>query len=47
MSSSLTTRTTTEQEVRTVAMKNPVHPGEILREDVLAELGLEGLSAQV
>jgi antitoxin HigA-1 len=23
-----------------VAMKNPVHPGEILREDVLAELGL-------
>ena len=23
-----------------MAMKNPVHPGEILREDVLAELGL-------
>lgn len=23
-----------------MAMKNPVHPGEILRDDVLAELGL-------
>lgn len=23
-----------------MVMKNPVHPGEILREDVLAELGL-------
>jgi addiction module HigA family antidote len=23
-----------------MAMKNPVHPGEILREDVLADLGL-------
>lgn len=23
-----------------MAMKNPVHPGEILREDVIAELGL-------
>ena len=23
-----------------MAMKNPVHPGEILREDVLGELGL-------
>lgn len=23
-----------------MAMKNPVHPGEILREDVLSELGL-------
>jgi hypothetical protein len=36
----LTTRTITEQEVRIVVMKNPVHPGEILREDVLADLGL-------
>jgi hypothetical protein len=35
-----TTRTTTEQEVRIMTMKNPVHPGEILREDVLADLGL-------
>jgi addiction module HigA family antidote len=25
----------------TMAMKHPVHPGEILREDVLAELGLQ------
>jgi hypothetical protein len=40
MSNSLTTRTTTEQEVRIVVMKNPVHPGEVLREDVLADLGL-------
>lgn len=37
---SSTIRTTTEKEVRIVAMKNPVHPGEILREDVLADLGL-------
>lgn len=36
----LTTRTTTELEVRIVGMKNPVHPGAILREDVLADLGL-------
>jgi addiction module HigA family antidote len=27
-------------EVNMMAMKNPVHPGEILREDVLADLGL-------
>jgi addiction module HigA family antidote len=26
--------------VRIVVMKNPVHPGAILREDVIAELGL-------
>lgn len=26
-------------------MKNPVHPGEILREDVLAELGLSVIEA--
>lgn len=40
MSSLLTTRTTTDLEARIVVMKNPVHPGEILREDVLADLGL-------
>ena len=28
------------EEMKIVAMKNPVHPGEILREDVLGELGL-------
>ncbi|WP_249051437.1 HigA family addiction module antitoxin [Cellulomonas fimi] len=26
--------------MRVMAMKNPVHPGEILREDVLGDLGL-------
>lgn len=26
--------------MKILAMKNPVHPGEILREDVLGELGL-------
>ena len=39
MSNSSTTRITTE-EVNTMAINNPVHPGEILREDVLADLGL-------
>lgn len=33
------TRTTTE-EVSRMVMRNPVHPGEVLREDVLADLGL-------
>lgn len=34
-------RTTTDKERENPAMmKNPVHPGEILREDVLADLGL-------
>jgi addiction module HigA family antidote len=28
------------REVNTMVMKNPVHPGEILRQDVLADLGL-------
>ncbi|MDQ1250027.1 MAG: hypothetical protein QG597_4404 [Actinomycetota bacterium] len=28
-------------------MKNPVHPGEILREDVLVELGLERYRGRV
>jgi addiction module HigA family antidote len=40
MSSSLITRTATEQEARIAVMKNPVHPGAVLREDVLADLGL-------
>jgi addiction module HigA family antidote len=40
MLSLLTTRSTTELEVRIVVMKNPVHPGAIPREDVLADLGL-------
>jgi addiction module HigA family antidote len=33
------TRTTTSKETAT-QMKNPVHPGEILREAVIGELGL-------
>jgi addiction module HigA family antidote len=40
MSSLWTIRTTTEQEVRIVVMNKPVHPGAVLREDVLADLGL-------
>ena len=36
----MTIRIATEQELRIVVMKNPVHPGDILREDVLADLGL-------
>ncbi len=28
------------EEMRIVTMKNPVHPGAVLREDVLADLGL-------
>ena len=28
------------EELRSVAMKNPVHPGAVLRQDVLADLGL-------
>ena len=28
------------EEMRIVAMRNPVHPGAVLREDVLADLGL-------
>ena len=40
MSSWSTIGTTTDQEVKRWAMKTPVHPGEILREDVLADLGL-------
>jgi addiction module HigA family antidote len=39
MSNWSTIRITTEQEERPM-MKNPVHPGQILREDVLAEIGL-------
>src|SRR5215217_7809651 len=39
MSSWSTTRTTTE-EVGKMSMKNPVHPGEILREDVIVYQGL-------
>lgn len=39
------TRTTTE-EVSRMVMLNPVHLGEVLREDVLADLGLgEGAAA--
>lgn len=35
-----TTSTTTNEWCETMAMKNPVHPGCIVREDCLAELGL-------